>query len=47
MMESMKKAQEIAKMSGIINKELMELNVVGNGKLCERNPWGCLEKFPF
>ena len=41
MMESMKKAQEIAKMSGIINKELMELNVVGNGNYYEwqRSVW--------
>lgn len=38
LMDSMKKAQEIAKQAEVINKELMGTVVVGNGKFMN-NEW--------
>jgi hypothetical protein len=33
LMDSMKKAQEIAKQAEVVNKELMETIIIGNGKI--------------
>jgi hypothetical protein len=38
LMDSMKKAQEIAKQAEVVNKELMETVVIGNGKIPNPNP---------
>jgi hypothetical protein len=44
LMDSMKKAQEIAKQAEVVNKELMETIVIGNGKKFPRLVYTCVMK---